>query len=89
MEFGKDPTGKKDKNSELKHKKGFITKARLTERERILKMAEDIITKRKNAEDILDKKTPSKILKNNIKALINIAEKEGFSKSELINMIKQ
>lgn len=89
MEFGKDPTGKKDKNSELKHKKGFITKARLTERERILKMAEDIITKRKNAEDILDKKTPSKILKNNIEALIEMAEREGLSKSDLINLIKK
>ena len=89
MEFGKDPTGKKDKNSDLKDKKGFITKARLTEREKILKMAEDIITKNKNVDDIINKKNPSTLLKNNIKALINIAEKEGFSKSELINMIKQ
>lgn len=88
-EFGKDPTGKKDKNSELKDKKGFITKARLTEREKILKMAEDIVTKKKNGDDIINKKSPSKMLKNNIDALINMAEREGISKSELANFIKK
>lgn len=89
IEFGKDPTGKKDKNSKLKGKKGFITKSRLNEREKFLKMVEDIITNKKSDTGIVSKTSnqPSVILKNNIKALIDMADREGFSKSQLCNII--
>jgi hypothetical protein len=88
LEFGKDPTGEKDKKSPMKDKKGFITKARLNERERILKMVEDVIAKRKADRDIVKNQEASKLLKRNISALVAMAENEGISKEELIKMIK-
>lgn len=88
LEFGKDPTGEKDKKSPMKDKKGFITKARLNERERILKMVEDVIAKRKADRDIVKNQEASKLLKRNISALVAMGENEGISKEELIKMIK-
>jgi hypothetical protein len=88
LEFGKDPTGEKDKKSPMKNKKGFITKARLNERERILKMVEDVIAKRKADRDIVKNQEVSKLLKRNISALVAMAENEGVTKEDLINMIK-
>jgi hypothetical protein len=88
LEFGKDPTGEKDKKSSMKNKKGFITKARLNERERILKMVEDVIAKRKADRDIVKNQEVSKLLKRNISALVAMAENEGVTKEDLINMIK-
>jgi hypothetical protein len=87
-EFGKDPSGKKSKNK----KKGSIDKLTLSEieKQKALKMVEDILMKNKKKDDDIKSKDkePNPIIKKNIKTLKLQAEKEGLSISELIKMLK-
>jgi len=88
-QFGKLPKVKR---------KGKFLKQRLVEKEKIdeeqrqkmVKMVEDILTKKnKSDSDIISKSNPvSKILAKNLQSIKKIAEKEGISVSELIKILK-
>ena len=87
-EFGKLPKAKK--------RKGKL-KQRLSEKESIeehqknmmAKMVEDILTKKsKDDSDVIKNTGVSKILKKNLKAIKNIADKEGISINMLIKALK-
>ena len=90
---GKDPSGKKDKNSPYYKDKNFITRATLSEiqKQKAIKMVEDLLMKNKNSDNSeVGKKENrvSNILKKNISSLKKQAEKEGLSVAELIKMLK-
>ena len=90
---GKDPSGKKDKNSPYYKDKNFITRATLSEiqKQKAIKMVEDLLMKKKNSDnsEVTKKENQvSNILKKNISSLKKQAEKEGLSVSELIKMLK-
>ena len=92
-EQGKDPSGKKDQKSKFKKDKNFIAKMTISEiqRQKMLKMVEDILMKRKNYDnsEIGKKETVlSKILKKNLKTLKRQAEREGVNLSDLIKALK-
>ena len=92
-EFGKDIKLNKKK------KKGSEMRIRLTEKERIeeiqrnkmIKMVEDLLMNKKSSDsDLSDKDTEkdiSPIIKKNVKSLLKQAEKEGLSKKELIKIL--
>lgn len=92
-EFGKDPKLEKSKV------KGSFVKQRLSEKEKIeeekkqmLKMVEDILTKKnKDKSDIIEKennKPIDKFLKKNIESIKKIAKKEGVSINDIIKALK-
>jgi hypothetical protein len=91
-QFGKDPTGNRDKKSKFKNKKGFVGKLTLSEMEKMKmkKMLEDILSKRNSDNaDVVPKEHPiSKFLKNNLNSIKKIAEKEGISINQLIKMLR-
>ena len=91
-QFGKDPTGKRDKKSKYRNKKGFVGKLTLSEMEKLemKKMLEDILSKRSSDDaDVVKKETPtSKILKKNLDSIKKMAEKEGISINQLVKMLK-
>jgi hypothetical protein len=75
-----------------------VLKQRLTEKEieeekknRMIKMVEDILTKKnKDDNDVIDKTDSlSKIIVKNLENIKKLAEKEGISISKLINILKQ
>jgi hypothetical protein len=92
-EMGKSP--KLDKNK----KRGSFTKQRLAEkdtieedqRKKMIKMVEDILTKKSKSEsDVLKKENNiSKILMKNLESIKKIADKEGISISQLIKVLKK
>jgi hypothetical protein len=88
-EFGKIRKAKK-KNGILKQR--LAEKETLEERQHRLmkKMVEDILTKKPKTDSGVIKKDTgvSKILKKNLKAIKNIADKEGISINMLINALK-
>ena len=88
---GKDPSGKKDKNSKYYGDDDFITRATLSEiqKQKMIKVLEDILTTKKNNSELRNKKTelPNYLIKN-IRSLKNQANKEGISLSELIKQLK-
>lgn len=92
-EFGKDPKLEKGKVN------GAFIKQRLSEKEKIeeekkqmLKMVEDILTKKnKDKSDIIEKennKPIDKFLKKNIESIKKIAKKEGVSINDIIKILK-
>ena len=87
-QFGKDPSGKRDK----KKTKGSFAKLTLSEMEKLemKKMLEDILSKRSSDDaDVMQKEHPiSKILQNNIESIKNIAKREGISINQLIKILK-
>ena len=91
-QFGKDPTGKRDKKSKYRNKKGFVGKLTLSEMEKLemKKMLEDILSKRSSDDaDVVKKEHPSsKILKKNLESIKKMAEKEGISINQLVKMLK-
>jgi hypothetical protein len=92
-EQGKDPSGKKDKKSKYSKHRNFIGKLTLSEiqKQKMVKMVEDILTKKKNSSDgDINKKdvNASYVLMKNLKTLKKQAEKEGLSISELIKLLK-
>ena len=92
-EFGKDPELEKGKVN------GAFIKQRLSEKEKIeeekkqmLKMVEDILTKKnKDKSDIIEKENNKPInsfIKKNIESLKKIAKKEGLSINDIIKALK-
>lgn len=92
-EQGKDPSGKKDKNSKYYKNKNFITRATLSEiqKEKMIKMLEDMLVNKNNKQEIVDKTDEEnivpRIIIKNIKSLINQAEKHGLSKDDIFKII--
>ena len=97
---GKDPSGKKDKNSKFYGDKNFITRATLSEiqKQKAIKMLEDILMNQKNSDsDVVKKKDEketkdgqkkvSKIIRKNFDTLVKQMEKQGMSKKDLIKML--
>ena len=97
---GKDPSGKKDKNSKFYGDKNFITRATLSEiqKQKAIKMLEDILMNQKNSDsDVVKKKDEketkdgqkkvSKIIRKNFETLVKQMEKQGMSKKDLIKML--
>jgi len=88
-QFGKIKNVKK-KNGKLKQR--IIEKDNLTEiqKQKMVKMVEDIITKKsKDESDVVGKdSTLSKILMNNLKSIKKLAEKEGISLTQLMKVLK-
>jgi len=94
-QFGKDPSGNKTKKApnSIKNKEGFVDRMTLSEKqkEKMVKMVEDILTK-KYVDDYdvrpKEQKTASKILMKNMKSLKKMANREGLSIKELLNLLK-
>jgi hypothetical protein len=87
-QFGKLPKAKKE-DGELRQR--LSEKDTIQERQHRLmkKMVEDILTKKsKDNSDVIKNTGVSNILKNNIKAIKNIADKEGISINMLIKALK-
>jgi len=93
---GKDPSGKKDKKSKYYKDKNFITRATLSEIQKMkaIKMVEDILMNKKNSdssevgkkESEEEKEIPNTI-KKNIKSIVKQAEKQGLSKKDIIKLL--
>lgn len=95
---GQDPTGKKDKKSKYYNDKNFITRATLSEiqKQKAIKMVEDLLTKKSSDNSEVGKKVfPDSIeelpllVRKNLKSLLNQVEKNGYSKEDLIKLIKK
>jgi hypothetical protein len=88
-QFGKLPKIKR-KGNFLKQR--LVEKDQLDEeqRQKMVKMVEDILTKKnKSDSDVISKSNPvSKILAKNLQTIKKIADKEGISVSELIKILK-
>lgn len=88
-QFGKIKNVKR-KNGKLKQR--IVEKEKLSEvqKQKMVKMVEDIITKKsKDESDVVGKdSTLSKILMNNLKSIKKLAEKEGISLSQLMKALK-
>lgn len=83
MEFGKDP--KFDK----KKKKGADMRILALEREKMIKVLEDILTKKNKDSDVQSKEiNASDLFKKNLKSLKKMAEKEGLSNSDIMKLMK-
>jgi hypothetical protein len=91
-QFGKDPSGKRDKKSKYKNDKNFIAKMTISEREKMEmnKMVDEMLAKRsKDNSEVQNKETTiSKMLKKNIEAIKKIADNEGISINQLIKILK-
>jgi hypothetical protein len=78
------------KNGKLKQR--IVEKEKLSEvqKQKMVKMVEDIITKKsKDDSDVVGKDSSlSKILMNNLKSIKKLAEKEGISLSQLMKALK-
>lgn len=94
-EMGKDPklNRKKKRNSTMRIR--LIEKETIDEiqKQKMIKMVEDIITKRKtDSSEIRKKDTDTQdipfFIKKNIKSLMKQSEKYGLTKSELIKLMK-
>jgi hypothetical protein len=95
---GKDPSGKKDKKSKYYKDKNFITRATLSEiqKQKAIKMVEDLLTKKNSDNSEVGKKVNADnidelplLLKRNLKSLLKHVEKHGFSKEDIIKLIKK
>jgi DNA-binding transcriptional regulator YhcF (GntR family) len=96
---GKDPSGEKDKKSKYYNDKNFITRATLSEiqKQKMIKVVEDILMGKKNSDnsEVGKKELPKNIdelpllIRKNLKSLLNHVEKNGFSKEDLIKLIKK
>ena len=96
---GKDPSGGKDRKSPYYNDKNFITRATLSEiqRQKAIKVVEDILMNKKNSDNSeVGKKEMGKtidelplLIRKNLKTLLNHVEKNGYSKEDLIKLIKK
>ena len=93
-EFGKLPKQKvrKDKKGDPVLKQRLVEKGKIDEeqKQRMIKMVEDILTKKsKDKSDVVTKENPiSKILVKNLNSIKKIADKEGISINQLIKILK-
>jgi hypothetical protein len=95
---GQDPTGKKDKKSKYYNDKNFITRSTLSEiqKQKAIKMVEDLLTKKSSDNSEVGKKVNADsieelplLIRRNLKSLLNNVEKHGFSKEDIIKLIKK
>jgi hypothetical protein len=87
---GQDPTGKKDKKSPYYKDKNFITRATLSEiqKQKMIKMVEDNSEVGKKDTGKSDDELPSLIQKN-LKSLLKHVESNGYTKNDLIRLLKK
>ena len=88
-QFGKLPKAKR-KNGKLKQRLSEKETIEETQKRMAIKMVEDILTKKsKDDSDVVRKEeSVSKILKNNLKAIKKLAEREGINLTQLIKILK-
>lgn len=90
-ELGKLPKAKK-RNGKLRQRLSEKDSIEEQERKKMVKMVEDILTKKSNKDsDILKKdndSSVSKFLIKNLQSIKKLADKEGISISKLINILK-
>jgi hypothetical protein len=87
-EFGKLPKAKKE-DGELRQRLSEKDTIEEQQKKMMKKMVEDILTKKsKDSSDVIKNTSVSKILKKNLQAIKNIAEKEGISVNALIKALK-
>ena len=96
---GQDPTGKKDKKSPYYKDKNFITRATLSEiqKQKMIKMVEDMLMNKKNSDDSeVGKKDTDKnvdelpsLIQKNLKSLLKHVESNGYTKNDLIKLLKK
>ena len=96
---GKDPSGKKDMKSKYYKDKNFVTRATLSEiqRQKAIKVVEDILMNKKNSDNSeVGKKEMGKtidelplLIRKNLKTLLKHVESNGYSKEDLIKLIKK
>jgi hypothetical protein len=95
---GKDPSGKKDKKSKYYKDKNFITRATLSEIQKMkaIKMVEDLLTKKSTDNSEVGRKVNADnveelplLIRKNLKSLMRQVEKHGFSKEDIIKLIKK
>jgi hypothetical protein len=90
-ELGKLPKAKK-RNGKLRQRLSEKDNIEEQERQKMVKMVEDILAKKSNKDsDILKKDSDSsvsKILVKNLQSIKKLADKEGISISKLINILK-
>lgn len=96
---GQDPTGKKDKKSKYYKDKNFVTRATLSEiqRKKMIKMVEDMLMNQKKSDNSeVGKKDSSKsidelplLIRKNLKTLLKHAQSNGYTKDDLIKIIKK
>lgn len=93
IEFGKDPSGTKDKKSKFKKADKFVSRGTLSEieKQKALKMLEDVVVNKKNDDKDVKRKENkiSGILMRNIQSLKMQADKDGVTITELISLIKK
>jgi hypothetical protein len=91
--------GKKKSTKVVKNKKGetivknlnlFEKELQEAKKQKMIKMVEDMLTKKRGESDILKKDTPiSKLLVKNLESIKKLAEKEGISIDKLLNILKK
>jgi hypothetical protein len=87
-EFGKLPKAKKE-DGELRQRLSEKDTIEEQQKKMMKKMVEDILTKKsKDDSDVIKNTSVSKILKKNLQAIKNIANKEGVSINALIKALK-
>jgi hypothetical protein len=90
-ELGKLPKAKK-RNGKLRQRLSEKDSIEEQEKQKMVKMVEDILTKKSNKDsDVLKKdnnSSVSKILVKNLQSIKKLADKEGISISKLINILK-
>jgi hypothetical protein len=96
---GQDPTGNKDKKSKYYKDKNFVTRATLSEiqKQKMIKVVEDMLMNNKNSDNSeVGKKEMGKsidelplLIRKNLKSLLKHVEKNGYSKEDLIKLIKK
>jgi hypothetical protein len=90
-ELGKLPKAKK-RNGKLRQRLSEKDSIEEQEKQKMIKMVEDILTKKSNKDsDVLKKdnnNSVSKILVKNLQSIKKLADKEGISISKLINILK-
>ena len=87
-QFGKLPKAKKE-DGELKQRLSEKDTIEEQQKQMMKKMVEDILTKKsKDSSDVIKNTGISKILKKNLQAIKNIADKEGISINTLIKALK-
>lgn len=87
-EFGKLPKAKKE-DGELRQRLSEKDTIEEHQKNMMKKMVEDILTKKsKDSSDVIKNTGVSKILKKNLQAIKNIANKEGISINTLIKALK-
>jgi hypothetical protein len=88
-EFGKLPKAKKV-GGKLKQRLSEKDSIEEQQKEKMIKMVEDILTKKsKDSSDVVKRdESVSKILVKNLQSIKKLADKEGISISKLINILK-